>query len=36
MVFILGVVVLEVLLMLVTMAVLIGGVDWKVNVQIKG
>jgi len=27
---------LEVLLVLVTMAVLIGGADWKANVQIKG
>jgi len=35
-VFISGIVVLEVLLVLVTMAVLIGGADWKANVQIKG
>jgi len=35
-VFILDIVVLEVLLVLVTMAVLIGGVDWKANVQIEG
>jgi hypothetical protein len=35
-VFISGVVVLEVLLVLVTMAVLIGGADWKANVRIEG
>jgi len=35
-VFISGVVVLEVLLVLVTMAVLIGGADWKASVQIAG
>ena len=34
-VFISGVVVLEVLLVLVTMAVLIGGADWKANVRIE-
>ena len=36
MVFISGIVVLEVLLVLVTMAVLIGGADWKANVCIEG
>jgi len=35
-VYILGVVMLEVLLVLVTVAVLIGGVDWKANVRIEG
>jgi len=34
-VFISDVVMLEVLLVLVTMAVLIGGADWKASVQIE-